>query len=53
MGGTGAREAAGTTEDYLRVQIPAGNGAEDQPIRPGVVLSGLLAGYPERLQLHA
>lgn len=53
VGGTGAREAAGTTEDYLRVQIPARNGAEDQPIRPGVVLSGLLAGYPDRLQLHA
>ncbi len=49
--GTDGREATGTTEDYLRVEIPAGNGAAGQ--RPGVVLSGLLTGYPDRLQLRA
>jgi threonylcarbamoyladenosine tRNA methylthiotransferase MtaB len=53
VSGTSARKATGTTEDYLRVEIPPGNGAEGQPIRSGVVLSGLLAGYPDRLQLRA
>ncbi len=45
--------ATGTTEDYLRVEIPAGNGAKGRSVRPGAVLSGLLAGYPDRLQLRA
>jgi threonylcarbamoyladenosine tRNA methylthiotransferase MtaB len=53
VGGTGAREAMGTSEDYLRVKIPAGNGAEGRSVRPGIVLSGLLTGYPDQLQLRA
>jgi threonylcarbamoyladenosine tRNA methylthiotransferase MtaB len=51
--GPGTAEATGTTEDYLRVEIPAGNGAKGRSVRPGAVLSGLLAGYPDRLQLRA
>jgi threonylcarbamoyladenosine tRNA methylthiotransferase MtaB len=51
--GPGAAEATGTTEDYLRVEIPAGNGAKGRFVRPGAVLSGLLTGYPDRLQLRA
>ena len=50
----GARtlDAAGTTEDYLRVEIPAADGEKRQPLQAGTVLSGLLTGYPDRLQLR-
>lgn len=49
--GTGA--ATGTTEDYLRVEVSTGSGAKGRSVRPGDVLSGMLTGDPDRLELRA
>lgn len=50
--GQGARATAGTSEDYLRVEIAAGNGSGPEAIQAGCVVSGILEGDADRLRLR-
>ena len=47
-----ARPGMGMSEDYLRVELPTEAGNGGRGIRSGVLVSGRLEGYPDRLQLR-